>query len=82
VKVSLLRIGNSKGIILPKPLISQLDLSDCVELDISDDSIVLRKPKGEPRAGWANASRALATNADDALAWPEFSNTEDKKNSW
>jgi antitoxin MazE len=82
MKISLLRIGNSKGIILPKPLISQLDLSDSVELDISDDSIILRKPRGRARAGWARASRGLAVNADDGLVWPEFPNVEDKKNSW
>ena len=30
-----------------------------------------------PRAGWADASRALAEAGDDALVWPEFANDDD-----
>jgi hypothetical protein len=30
------------------------------------------------RAGWAEASMAIATAGDDALVWPEFPNEDDR----
>ena len=38
--------------------------------------------KRRPRAGWAEASRAIAAAGDDALVWPEFGNAEDEGLAW
>ena len=35
-----------------------------------------------PREGWAEASKRLATEGDDALVWPEFANEEDDLLTW
>jgi hypothetical protein len=37
---------------------------------------------GKPRAGWAEASKAVAEDSDDALEWPEFPNAEDSELEW
>lgn len=82
MKAAIRRIGNSKGIILPKPLLSQLDLSGEVELKVEDDAIVLRKPRKRVREDWAQASKRLASHDEHHLVWPAFPNKGDAKLKW
>jgi antitoxin MazE len=62
----LIRIGNSKGIRIPKPLIEQSKLTDEVELIVGDNEIILRSASN-PRQGWEKAFRDMAKNQDDEL---------------
>lgn len=79
---SIRKMGNSQGVIIPKPLLAQVGLKDEVEMCIENDAIVLRAPHKNVRAGWAAASQAIAAAGDDTLAWPEFPNTDDDKLLW
>lgn len=81
MRIGIRRIGNSRGVILPKPVISQLDLGDSVELTLEKDAIVLRKPRRR-RDGWAASARDLAAKGEKGLIWPEFSNQNDKRLKW
>jgi len=76
------RLGNSQGILIPKPLLQQLGLEDQADMRVEGDALVLRRPKAEPRIGWAAASRELAGHGDDALVLPEFGNEGDAELSW
>ena len=82
MRASLQRVGNSKGVIIPKPILAQVGFEREVEIDIEDDAVVIRKPKRHPREGWAEASRSLSATGDDALVWPEFGNEDDAKLAW
>ncbi|HTW84287.1 MAG TPA: AbrB/MazE/SpoVT family DNA-binding domain-containing protein [Candidatus Sulfotelmatobacter sp.] len=82
MRASLQRLGNSHGIIIPKPILAQLGFEREVEIDVEDDALVIRKPRQHPRAGWAESSRALAESGDDALVWPEFANADDADLIW
>ena len=82
MRSALQRVGNSQGVIIPKPLLAQVGLVRDVEIDVENDAIVIRKPRGHVREGWAEASRALAAAGDDALVWPEFANDDDEKLTW
>jgi antitoxin MazE len=82
VRTVIHRIGNSRGIIIPKPLLAQLELAEEVEMTVEHDAIVLRKPRSAVRAGWAEDSKALAVTGDDALVWPEFGNADDRDLTW
>jgi antitoxin MazE len=82
MRTSLQRIGNSQGVIIPKPLLAQIGLSGEVEMSVERDAIVLRKPRPAVRAGWADDSKALAAAGDDGLVWPEFANAEDADLTW
>jgi len=82
MKAVIRRIGNSRGIIIPKPLISQLDLSGEVELDLEGDAIILRRPRKRVRSGWAKASKELAARGDHKAVWTTFANRGDKKLRW
>jgi antitoxin MazE len=78
MKARLVRIGNSRGVRLPKPLIEQAGLGEEVELTVQDGALVIRNA-AHPRAGWAEAARtaqgagALLDPADatrfDAEEW-------------
>lgn len=69
MKARLVRIGNSRGVRLPKPLIEQAGLGDDVELRVHDGSIVISR-SANPRDGWAEAAAALASRGQDRLLDP------------
>ena len=83
MKVALHRIGNSQGVILPKPILAQVGVTENeLEMIVERDTIVLRKPKEAARSGWAEAAKRLAENSDDVLVWPELPNEDDGSLEW
>jgi antitoxin MazE len=76
------RIGNSHGVLIPKPLLAQAGLDREVEMTVERDAIVLRKPRPQVRSGWAEASKSIASAGHDKLAWPEFGNLGDDELEW
>jgi antitoxin MazE len=76
------RLGNSQGVLIPKPVLQQLGLVDQAEMIVEGDALILRRPKAAPRSGWAEAAKELAACGDDALVWPEFANEGDSERSW
>ena len=75
-------MGNSQGVIIPKPVLAQVGLETEADLSIEKGAIVLRKPASSLREGWAEASRRIAEGGDDALVWPEFANESDESLVW
>jgi len=82
MKVAIRRMGNSQGVLIPKPLLAQVGLEDEAEMVIERDSIVLCRPRKKVREGWAEASRNIAATDDDKLVWPEFANDGDTELRW
>ena len=82
MKTALQRIGNSQGVIIPKPLLAQLDLAGEIDMTVENDAIVLRKPRPRVRAGWEDDSKSIAAAGDDALVWPSFGNLSDRELEW
>jgi antitoxin MazE len=76
------RMGNSQGVIIPKPLLQQVGLSDQAEMVVEGNTLVLRQPRRAPRSGWAEASKELAAKGADALVLPEFGNEADTDLKW
>lgn len=71
MKASIIQIGNSQGIRIPKPILNQCGLAGDVELEVHDHALVI-KPISSPRRGWAKAFKTMAENGDDRLQqWPE-----------
>jgi len=66
VKARVVRIGNSRGIRIPKVWLDQLDLNDEVELAVQKDRLVIRRAR-RPREGWEEAFRSMAEHRDDRL---------------
>jgi antitoxin MazE len=69
MKAKIVRIGNSRGIRLPKPLIDQVGLAEEVDLEVRDGGIVI-SPAQRPRSGWAKAAQTLADRGEDQLLDP------------
>ena len=82
MRIAIRKLGNSQGVILPKPLLAQVGLEDEAEVKVENGAIMLRPVKRSPREGWAEASRAIAAAGEDGLAWPEFGNQGDKNLKW
>jgi len=76
MKTRLVRIGNSRGVRLPKPLIEQAGLADEVELQLRGKTIVIAG-RPVPRAGWAEAARKLHEQGGDHLLDPATPTTFD-----
>ena len=66
MKTELIRIGNSRGLRIPKPIIEQCGLGEVVELRVENDRLIV-SPERRVRHGWAEAFRAAAQGEADEL---------------
>jgi antitoxin MazE len=82
MQVSVRKMGNSQGILIPKPILNQLGLTDVADLQVNGNVIEIRCVKRPAREGWAQDSARLAAAGDDALQWPEFGNRGDTELAW
>ncbi|HHH46808.1 MAG TPA: AbrB/MazE/SpoVT family DNA-binding domain-containing protein [Thiotrichales bacterium] len=78
MKVKIVRIGNSRGFRLPKPLIELAGLGDEVELEVRDGEIVISRV-GRPRQDWAEAAESLGCLGEDELLDPPVSTRFDRE---
>jgi antitoxin MazE len=81
VKARVIRIGNSRGVRLPKTLLAQSGIEDEVELEVQGESIIIR-PVQSPRAGWDAAFAVMAATGDDALLDAELPASDWDKEEW
>ena len=82
MKALLVPIGNSRGVRIPKPLIEQCGLTDEVDLDVQDGTILIRAPRVGPRAGWTKAFARMAREGGDKLEETHFPSTQWYKDEW
>jgi len=66
MKTKLIRIGNSQGVRIPKPLIEESGITEEIEMILRDNEIVLRSVESI-RKDWALSFKKMAQQDDDAL---------------
>ena len=66
MRTQIIRIGNSRGIRIPKVLLEECGLDGEVELETRAGRLTVR-PAVRPRAGWEEAFRRMAARRDDRL---------------
>lgn len=66
MKAKIVRIGNSRGIRIPKPLLEEAGLGEEVELRVVDGGIMIAAETG-PRVGWAEAAALAKERGDNTL---------------
>lgn len=66
IRTQVVKIGNSRGVRIPKPFIDQTRLGNEVEIAVQRGTIVIRSIS-RPRNGWAEQFRAMAEQGDDQL---------------
>ncbi|MEI8116168.1 MAG: AbrB/MazE/SpoVT family DNA-binding domain-containing protein [Flavobacteriia bacterium] len=64
MEVSIIQIGNSKGLRLSKTILDKYQINEKMEMILENDHIILR-PLKEPRKGWSEAFKEMHTADDD-----------------
>ncbi len=82
MRARLVKIGNSRGIRLPKPIIEQARLSEEVEVEVRDGALIITSSH-RVRSGWAEAARELRErDLDGLLDEPVATRFDDKDWKW
>ena len=64
MKANIVRIGNSRGIRIPKPVLEQCGISQQVEMTVRGTELILASAR-KTRSGWDAAFAAMARQGDD-----------------
>lgn len=82
MKTSIIQIGNSQGIRIPKVLLEETRITGEVDLERHPDGILIRNAQ-KPRSGWEEAFKSMAESSDDEIAnVPSVSSFDKKEWQW
>ena len=62
----IVRIGNSRGIRIPKPILDICGFDKTVEIEVEDGRLIVSGSRA-PRQGWDEAFKRAGSSADDEL---------------
>lgn len=82
MEVAIRKMGNSQGVLTPKPILAQVGLEGSADLQVRDGVIEIRPIRRNPREGWEQDAQRLAGQSGDALVWPELGNEGDDELVW
>jgi antitoxin MazE len=82
MKVFIRKMGNSQGVLIPKPILKQAGLEGSADLQVRAGVIEIRPIRRKLREGWAEDASRLAGSGDDVLVWPDFANQGDDELVW
>jgi len=77
---SVVQIGNSRGIRLPKKILHELKIKDKVELTVNKGALIIKSVKKRPRQGWSEAFAKKSADKEEKLLIPE--NIENETFEW
>lgn len=80
MEVSIIQIGNSKGIRFSKTIIEKYNFRDKVDLILEKGHIII-KPLTRPRKGWEEAFKKMSEQGDDRLLFNDVFEDE-KHEEW
>lgn len=66
MKATLIAIGNSRGVRIPKAFLEESGLEGEVEINVRGSQIVIQASR-LPRQGWSDAFARMAEAGDDAM---------------
>ena len=66
MRARVIKIGNSQGLRIPKPILEQTGIRDDVEIEVEKNQIIIR-PVKNVREGWDAAFKNMGENGDDRL---------------
>ena len=67
MRTSIVQIGNSKGIRIPKAILEQCHIEKEVQLEIENNAIIIKPYKRKPRKEWEKYFKKMRANNDDKL---------------
>ena len=74
------KIGNSRGIRIPRTILEQAGLADEVEMKVEGNQLIIQASH-HPRQGWEERFTAMAEQGDDRLL-DETSATQWDEEDW
>ena len=81
VKVKVVRIGNSRGIRIPKVILDQYHINDEVELETKEDCVII-KSSHIAREGWEKSFKKMHENREDVLMIDDSMINEFDEEEW
>ncbi len=78
IRSKVIKIGNSRGIRIPRALLEQVGLTDEVEMMVEGNNLIIHSAR-IPRQGWAAQFAAMAAQGDDQLLDPHSSTQWDEE---
>ena len=69
--VSVVQIGNSRGIKLPQNILRELSIEDEVEMVVHNDELIIKSAERKPRQGWSEAFAKMSEAEEDKLLLPD-----------
>ncbi|MBE7439153.1 MAG: AbrB/MazE/SpoVT family DNA-binding domain-containing protein [Spirochaetales bacterium] len=82
MKASVVRIGNSRGIRIPQPILEACGIEEEVNLRVQKRRIVLEAIKAKPRAGWGEQLKQMRESGEDTLFLPPEIDSEFQDWKW
>ena len=74
--IKVIKVGNSKGLRIPKSIIEEYEIEDEIEMILKEDHIELH-PKSNPRSKWRSKFKKMANLKDDELLIPDVFEDEE-----
>jgi antitoxin MazE len=68
VEASVVRVGNSRGIRLPRALIDRYRIGEKVTLELREDGILLHG-NDDGKLSWEDSAREMAASGEDWSEW-------------
>jgi antitoxin MazE len=78
MRARVIKIGNSKGLRIPKPILEQTGIMDDVEIEVEKNQIIIR-PVKDVRDGWDDAFKLMGKKGDDELIIDDISHSWDEE---
>lgn len=71
MEANIIRIGNSRGVVIPSAVLKTLGLTErsTVDMTVGRNGLIIKKTPA--RAGWATAARKMHENGEDKLLLPD-----------
>jgi len=79
MKATIIQIGNSRGLRIPKPILKQCGLNGEVELEVHDKELVIKSIPCS-RQNWEKAFKTMARNGDDPFI--DFAKNQWDEEEW
>ncbi|GAB4433737.1 MAG: AbrB/MazE/SpoVT family DNA-binding domain-containing protein [Turneriella sp.] len=80
--VQIIRVGNSRGLRIPKDLLEQYQIEKEVDRQATKDGLLLKPLKSHARSGWGERSASMAKHGDDQMLLPESVDAADDDWEW
>lgn len=81
MRTEIIKIGNSRGLRIPKSVLEHCGMERVITLRIEDQRIILT-PYKEPRTGWEEKFQLMAQNKDDTLLDSDSPSWDEEEWQW